>query len=106
MVSAQYPSITGKPTNLLGHLLEKYQYLEPNYSLLSEALWLLSDPHGYRSKLIETGATQQAAKTVRTLKTEESRKNAGDQHQLTQSDDMGKSIPGKVPRQSNIFRRN
>jgi hypothetical protein len=106
MVSAQYPSITGKPTNLLGHLLEKYQYLEPNYSLLSEALWLLSDPEGYRTKLIETGATQHAAKTVRALKTEESRKNVGDQQQQTQSDNTGKGIPGRVPRQVNIFRRN
>ena len=29
LVQPNYPSISGKPTNLLGHLLEKYQFVEP-----------------------------------------------------------------------------
>ena len=41
LVNPQYPSISGQNTNLLGHLLEKYQFVEPNYNLVSEALWLL-----------------------------------------------------------------
>jgi hypothetical protein len=62
MVSAQYPSITGKPTNLLGHLLEKYQFVEPNYGLITEALWLLSDPDGYRQNVKQSGANEAMAK--------------------------------------------
>lgn len=102
MVNADYVSITGKPTNLLGHLLEKYQFVEPNYPLISEALWLLSDPTGYRAKLIEAGASKEAARTVRALKSEEGRKQAG------QSDTNAFSTPPaskKIPRPGNIFRR-
>ena len=51
LVSPSYPSVSGKNTNLLGHLLEKYQFVEPNYGLISEALWLLQDPDGYKAKL-------------------------------------------------------
>ena len=39
LVQPAYPSVSGKNTNLLGHLLEKYQFQEPNYTLISEALW-------------------------------------------------------------------
>ena len=44
LVQPNYPSVSGRNTNLLGHLLEKYQFVEPNYALISEALWLLQDP--------------------------------------------------------------
>jgi hypothetical protein len=108
MVTAQYPSITGKQTNLLGHLLEKYQYVEPNYSLIAEALWLLSDPQGYRNKLMETGASQETIKTVRTLKTEEGRKATGNHNDVAgqESDSSGQPASRKLPRGGNIFRRN
>ena len=56
LVQPAYPSVSGKNTNLLGHLLEKYQFQEPNYPLITEALWLLSDPNGYKSKIMEKGA--------------------------------------------------
>ena len=46
LVQSNYPSINGKQTNLLGHLLEKYQWVEPNHGLIAEALWLLADPDG------------------------------------------------------------
>ena len=52
LVSPNYPSISGQNTNLLGHLLEKYQFVEPNYTLVSEALWLLADPEGYKSQIM------------------------------------------------------
>jgi hypothetical protein len=74
LVQPSYPSISGKPTNLLGHLLEKYQFVEPRHDLIAEALWLLQDPEGYKSKIKSVGAKQEVEKTVRTLKTEESRK--------------------------------
>jgi hypothetical protein len=74
LVQPSYPSISGKQTNLLGHLLEKYQFVEPRHDLIAEALWLLSDPNGYKAKVKEQGSKQAIEKTVRQLKTEESRK--------------------------------
>ena len=74
LVQPNYPSISGKPTNLLGHLLEKYQFVEPRHDLIAEALWLLADPNGYKSKIKEQGGKQATEKVVRQLKTEQSRK--------------------------------
>lgn len=73
LVQPQYPSMSGKQTNLLGHLLEKYQYVEPRHDLIAEALWLLSDPDGYKSKIKEQGKTAAVEKTVRQLKTEQAK---------------------------------
>jgi hypothetical protein len=74
LTQANYPSMSGRQTNLLGHLLEKYQYAEPNHALISEALWLLSDPDGYRNKVREIGKKEATEKTVRQLKTEQTNK--------------------------------
>tara|TARA_B100001287_G_scaffold275647_2_gene283883 strand:- start:625 stop:1920 length:1296 start_codon:yes stop_codon:yes gene_type:complete len=75
LVQPNYPSISGKPTNLLGHLLEKYQFVEPRHDLIAEALWLLADPKGYKTKVRSVGADEAVRKTARQLKTaEQSRK--------------------------------
>ena len=74
LVQPSYPSISGKPTNLLGHLLEKYQFVEPRHDLIAEALWLLADPAGYKNRVRDIGAKETIQKTVRQLKTEEGRK--------------------------------
>lgn len=100
LVQPQYPSISGRPTNLLGHLLEKYQYVEPNYPLIAEALWLLSNPEEYRQSLMKQGKNQQVEKTVRQLKTEQSRKNIS-----TYAEEEEVSKPRKISRPQNIFKR-
>jgi hypothetical protein len=74
LVQPNYPSISGKPTNLLGHLLEKYQFVEPRHDLIAEALWLLQDPNGYKDKIKSIGNKAAVEQTVRKLKTEEGRK--------------------------------
>jgi hypothetical protein len=74
LVQPSYPSISGKPTNMLGHLLEKYQFVEPRHDLIAEALWLLADPEGYKSKIKDQGTKTATEKTVRMLKTEEAKK--------------------------------
>ena len=74
LVQPNYPSISGKPTNMLGHLLEKYQFVEPRHDLIAEALWLLADPEGYRAKIKDQGTKAATEKTVRMLKTEEAKK--------------------------------
>ena len=74
LVQPGYPSITGKPTNLLGHLLEKYQWVEPNHELIAEALWLLADPEGFKTKIKSQGGRSATEQTVRSLKTEQARR--------------------------------
>lgn len=99
LTQPNYPSISGRPTNQLGHLLEKYQFVEPNYSLIAEALWLLSEPEAYRQNLMKQGKNQAVEQTVRQLKTEQSRKNVS----TFQEDDEPKSR--KITRPANIFKR-
>jgi hypothetical protein len=99
LVQPQYPSISGRPTNLLGHLLEKYQYVEPNYPLIAEALWLLSNPNEYRQSLQKQGRSQAVEQTVRQLKTEQSRKN------ISTYQEEEDTKPRKIARQQNIFKR-
>jgi hypothetical protein len=100
LVQPQYPSISGKPTNLLGHLLEKYQFVEPNYQLIAEALWLLSNPDDYRQTLMKQGKNQAVEQTVRQLKTEQSRKNASSSYYEEED-----NKPRKISRPQNIFKR-
>ena len=99
LVQPQYPSISGRPTNLLGHLLEKYQFVEPNYPLIAEALWLLSNPDEYRQNLVKQGKNQAVEQTVRQLKTEQSRKNVS----TYQEEEEPRSR--KISRPQNIFKR-
>ena len=101
LVQAKYPSISGKSTNLLGHLLEKKQYVEPDHAAIAEVLWLLADPESYRAKLMEKGKNSQVEKTVRALRTEESNRTPGstvvEKEETTQR---------RVPRTSpNFFKR-
>lgn len=99
LVQPQYPSMSGRPTNLLGHLLEKYQYTEPNYPLIAEALWLLSDPDSYRNELKKQGKNAAVEQTVRQLKTEQSRKNVSTYYE----EEPQKTR--KIARPQNIFKR-
>ncbi len=106
LVQPSYPSVSGRNTNLLGHLLEKYQFVEPNYTLISEALWLLQDPDGYKAKIMDKGAQKSVEKTVRKLKTEQS--NAGGSSSLgIQQEENAKRKPAgkKLQRTNNIFKR-
>ena len=106
LVQPSYPSVSGRNTNLLGHLLEKYQFVEPNYTLISEALWLLQDPDGYKAKIMDKGAQKSVEKTVRKLKTEQS--NAGGSTSLgiqQEENTKRKSTGRKLPRTNNIFKR-
>jgi hypothetical protein len=76
LVQPNYPSISGKPTNLFGHLIEKYQFVEPDHGRIAEALWLLADPDGYKEQITTNAKNAQVADTARTLKTEQANKNA------------------------------
>ncbi len=104
LVEPNYPSVSGKNTNLLGHLLEKYQFVEPNYPLIAEALWLLADPKGYKSKIMDKGAHTAVEKTVRKLKTEQAN-SGGSSLGVQQRDEEKRSSKRKIARPNNIFKR-
>lgn len=71
LTQLSFPSASGRPTNLLGHLLDKIQYVEPNFALLAEVTYLLSDPEGYRNAIKLIGKNEQVVDTVKKLKTEQ-----------------------------------
>jgi hypothetical protein len=105
LVQPNYPSISGKPTNLLGHLLEKYQFVEPRHDLIAKALWLLADESGFEAKIREQGGKQATEKTVRQLKTEESRKLSSSSPNEDEPETR-KTTQRTISRnQGNIFRR-
>ena len=106
LVQPNYPSISGRNTNLLGHLLEKYQFVEPRHDLIAEALWLLADPDGYKNKIKDQGGKQAVEKTVRQLKTEQSRKITSSVNDDREYDSRTKtSKPQKTISRSNMFKR-
>jgi hypothetical protein len=100
LVQPNYPSISGRPTNMLGHLLEKYQYVEPRHDLIAEALWLLADPDSYKNKIREQGAKVSTEKTAKLLKTEETRKTTASP--IIEKEEVRQRT---IPRNSNFFKR-
>ena len=105
LVQPSYPSVSGKNTNLLGHLLEKYQFVEPNYTLISEALWLLQDPAGYKAKIMDKGAQKSVEQTVRKLKTAAANNSSASLGVQQRDDTKRKPAGKKLPRTNNIFKR-
>ena len=101
LVNPAYPSINGSQTNLLGHLLEKYQFVEPNYNLVSEALWLLADPKGYKAQVMSKGTNKAVEQTVRKLKTAQSTKRAASGGTTNERASKKRTLP----RSQNIFKR-
>jgi len=102
LVQPNYPSISGQNTNLLGHLLEKYQFVEPNYDLVSEALWLLADPTSYKAQIMQKGETIAVEKTVRKLKTTQLDKSASSTEEKMSSEPTKRKIQRN---NENIFKR-
>lgn len=103
LTTVKYESITGRPTNMLGKLLEDYQFgKEPRYDLIAETLWLLSDPEDYKENIRKQAKNEVVADTVRKLKTEESRKISS---YTRDEDDDSKPASRKLARQTNIFKR-
>ena len=107
LVSPSYPSVSGRNTNLLGHLLEKYQFVEPNYGLISEALWLLQDPDGYKAKIMDKGAQKSVEATVRKLKTEQANTGGSSSLGVKDKEPSNARTTGrkKLQRANNIFKR-
>lgn len=102
LTSAKYQSMTGKPTNKLGKLLEDYQFGDnTRYDLIAEALWLLSDPDGYKEKIRSNIKNEVVEETVKKLKTEQGRKTITSSIE-PEDDKKGRTIKRK---ETNIFKR-
>lgn len=106
LVQPNYPSVSGKQTNLFGHLIEKYQFVEPNHELIAEALWLLADPDGYRNELRGAGATAASIETTRQLKTAQADKTSASAPEEPEDNAQRPASRSAIPRpKKNFFGR-
>ena len=101
LVQSNYPSMSGRQTNMLGHLLEKYQWQEPRHDLIAEALWLLADPDGYKNNVAKRTEQEVNQKTLRTLKTEQSTKSSSSME--VDNDNSGRRVTRGVQRPKRNF---
>jgi hypothetical protein len=102
LTTVKYESLTGRPTNLLGKLLEDYQFgQKPRYDLIAETLWLLSDPDDYKENIRKQAKNEVVQETVKKLKTEEARKISS----YVKEEDDDKIPTKKLSKPQNIFRR-
>jgi len=103
LTTLKHQSIQGRPTNLLGKLLDEYQFSEnPRYDLIAETLWLLSDPDDYKEQIRRQARTEAAQETAKKLKTEEARKLSSTVRE--EDDERGSSRPS-LKKPKNIFAR-
>lgn len=72
LVSETYQSF-GRKTNRLGALLDKIQYVEPDYDLLAEVTMLLSDKAAYHKKIRDAVNTEVSAQTVKKIKIDQNK---------------------------------
>lgn len=102
LTTVKYESLTGRPTNLLGKLLEDYQFgQKPRYDLIAETLWLLSDPEDYKENIRKQAKNEVVGETVKKLKTEEARKISS----YVREEAEEKTSTKKLSKPQNIFSR-
>ncbi len=68
ITQANYPSISGKPTNIIGHMMEKIQYVEPDYDHLTELAWYLRDREGFKNAIKQQGKNEKVEEVSKKLK--------------------------------------
>lgn len=67
LTNLQWPSAAGQPTNILGHLLDKIQYVEPDFKLLTKVTAYLMDPQGFENLIRQQGKNEQVEKVTKIL---------------------------------------
>ena len=93
--------MSGQQTNLLGKLLEEYQFGKTQrYDLIAEALWLLADPQDYKDSIARNYVNDANGQALNTLKTEQSRRLQSSSDERSERDEPRRTIR-KQPR--NIF---
>lgn len=102
LTQSNYPSVSGRKTNLFGHLIEKYNYVEPNPKLIAEALWLLKDRKAYHEAIKATGNAEIIGDIAKKLKT------AGQEKSTNTIQESGTEIPKRkvIPKEKvSLFAR-
>jgi hypothetical protein len=103
LTTVKYESMQGRPTNLLGKLLEDHQFSDkPRYDLIAETLWLLSDPDDYKENIRRQVKNETTQETVRSLKTEQNRRLAST---VDDTAEETKPVSRKLTKTQNIFKR-
>jgi hypothetical protein len=92
LTQANYQSRKGIPTNKLGHLLEKYQFIEPDFNKIYKVMWLLEDEQSFFENFSKQKVNEETRKTVRTLKTEQGNKESSNEYQNSDSKVVKKTI--------------
>lgn len=108
LTTVKYQSMTGKPTNLLGKLLEEYQFSDkPRYDLIAEATWLLADPDDYKAKIRAAVEKEITGETAAKLKTEEGRRLKSTTSPVEDEEDKSRKPKKKTVKRgnSNMFKR-
>lgn len=83
LVVEQYQGINGR-TNRLGALLDKIQFIEPDYEHLAEVVMHLSDREGFKKKLLDQINTQVTAENVRKIKIDQQKAKIGSKEPIEQ----------------------
>lgn len=79
LTTNNYQLISGRKSNLLYHLLEKKQFVEPDHALIAEVTWLLSDPEGYKNAVRDSVRNKLANETAEKIKSEQQGKSSSQQ---------------------------
>lgn len=77
LIEERYPTINGGQTNRLGAILDKIQFVEPNYALLAEVTLFLSDPEAFKNKIRDQIQQEVTVETIKKVKSEQGLKKAG-----------------------------
>jgi hypothetical protein len=104
LTNVAYPSASGKATNLLGHLLDKIQYVEPDFELLAEVTYLLADPEGFKNNVRQQGKNTATTEIVKKLKTEQ-QLATGSSFTPGDDDEPSKPAKRKLTKPRNLFER-
>lgn len=103
LTNVNYTSASGKPTNLLGHLLDEIQYTKPNFELLAEVTYLLSNPEAYRNSIKQQGKNETVTDVTRKLKSEQMNNNTSTASVEDDEDDKPKTR--RLSKPKNIFEK-
>lgn len=77
LTQAAWPDVNNQPTTLLYHQLDKLQYSDkPDYNLLAEVLWHVTDPEGFRKAIGQSTANKAVEKVAMEIKNGQFNKGA------------------------------
>lgn len=80
LTTNNYQLLSGRKSNLLYHMLEKKQFIEPDHALIAEVTWLLADPEGYKTAVRNSVKNNVVNETAEKIKQEQQGKSSSQQY--------------------------